>query len=146
MKHRHTFIIYLYVMAVSLALNACSSARNASAAYTPPAAASAATRIFLQQLQADMQQQKVRPAQYIPSPELMRQYAIQKTGEAYYVQGFLTLQEGYAASDIQDACCKINTAMGTMLTVQINILQLDRFLHDAKIKYFEIATPVQPNF
>lgn len=143
MRYKHILISFFTVLCM-FSTSTCSTVKNTPVPSTAPAAASATTQLFLQQLHEDMQKQK--PRQYRPSPDLAGLYGIHNINNQYYIRGFLMLQEGYSAKDLDARQCTVHTDLGSKLTVEVNILQLESFLNDPKIKYFDISIPAHTNF
>ncbi len=96
------------------------------------------TRVFLdERANAQTEAQKMT---------VKKQFAVRSVEESEeeYISGFLLIESGYDTDELEAMGVRINTNLGTILTADIPLSQLDAIMSLDYVERFEMGTPATP--
>lgn len=103
---------------------------------------SATTKMFMLELQNEMQATKKGIKQFVPSATLADKYNLRKTKGIYYVHGFVKTNKDFEPKQLKQIGGHSGRPAGNIRTVQVPLKSFSQFLKQKGITYFQIAEKV----
>lgn len=122
----------LYFLA--LAFLSCHSGNKATNNYKPHFRVSPFTSLFIERLKQE------NPAQ--PSATFISDFALLSIKGQYYVSGMATVNRDFDEKKLERLHARVNTKAGNICTVQIPLINFNKFLQLNGFDYFELSSRV----
>jgi hypothetical protein len=106
---------------------------------------SAKTRIFITDIETEMNQQNTTLNDYIPSNKIIDKYQIRQNGQVYWISGMIKLKENSDVKKINEMGFRIDSESKNISSIQVPLNRLDTFLNIDVIEYFEISDKLNLN-
>lgn len=120
-------------------LGCATNPKTARLLLTPNFEISNYTRLFLSELNSEMERNAKTGKSFIPSAQLMHTYHLQQLKSGYSIFGFIKVNNGFSASKLRETGTVIGSQSGNIITVQVPLNSLPAFLRQSGIIYFEIS-------
>lgn len=99
---------------------------------------SAFARLFINDLNKELDKQKKSIENYKPSKELIDKYGIQLFNDEYFIQGFITTNNQLDQTALNQLNITTGKPMGNKMTIRIPVKSFNQFLQIKGIEYFEM--------
>lgn len=99
---------------------------------------SAFAKLFINDLNKELEKQSKSIEQYKPTKELMDKYGIQFFNNEYYIQGFVTVNNALNKNKINNLNIVLGRQMGNKSTIRIPLKSFFQFLNLEGVEYFEM--------
>ena len=106
---------------------------------------SAKTRQLIKDIQDELTEQKNSTNKYVPSKKIIDKYSIIQIENAFHVSGMMMTNETFENSSLIEIGVKTGSQSGKFTTVKIPINNLDLFLKNEGIEYFEVTEKTKTN-
>ncbi|MDY0076154.1 MAG: hypothetical protein RBR87_02675 [Bacteroidales bacterium] len=101
------------------------------------------TKIFLNQIKAEIDATASTIESYIPSDKLIEEYGLRQINDVYTISGFVKTTDAFEESQLEAKGVNFGSKAGEIRTISLPISFLPEFLQSKTISYFEISNKVQ---
>lgn len=95
-------------------------------------------QFFINDLNTELKSKNIIIEEYLPSKELIEKYPIQLFNNVYFIQGFITYNNEFNESQLEQYNITVGRALGNKRSINIPISTLNIFLKMKGIEHFEM--------
>ncbi len=106
---------------------------------------SAKTRQLIENIQDELDSQKISINKYVPSKNIIDKYDIIQIDNLYHISGLMMTNEAFEVSSLNKIGVKIGNQSGKFTTIQISTNSFDLFLKSQGIAYFGVTEKTKTN-